>query len=117
METVVDFDFSHFAELAQNDPEGFERARQRLIDELIEQAPAGQQQRLRGLQFRIDMERRRAKTPYAACVRVSRMMWETFNHEFRPALRRLVEGAEPLEAPIPADVLHFPGCTPQPERV
>lgn len=117
METVVDFDFSHFAELAKTDPEAFERARERLIDELIEQAPAGQRRRLRGLQFRIDMERRRAKTPYAACVSVSRMMWETFNNEFRPALLRLLEGTEPLQAPIAADVLRFPGHAPRPERV
>ena len=35
--------------------------------------------RLEGLQFRIDAERQLARTPLKACLKVSSLMWESFN--------------------------------------
>ncbi len=70
-------EFEAWAELAENDPPAFEDLRQAAIEEAIQQAPLGSQQRLRGLQWRIDQERRRARTPLAACIRISQMMWES----------------------------------------
>lgn len=71
------FDFDTWAHLAEHDKDEFERRRQAAIEELIASAPASSQPRLRGLQFRIDMERRRAVTPLGACVRISEMMWDS----------------------------------------
>lgn len=72
------FDFDAWASLARDDPEAFEARRRGLIDQLIERAQPRQRRRLLGLQFRIDMERRRSRTPMAACVRIQELMWESF---------------------------------------
>ena len=70
--------FDEWRVLAQEDPVAFEQRRSRLIDDCIQGAPDNLRQRLRGLQFRIDMERRRAHTPLGACIRISGMMWDAF---------------------------------------
>lgn len=78
-------DFEVLREMAEQDPEGLERLRIELCDQLIQSAPAKYRRRLRGLQFRIDMERRRARTPMAACIAISAMMQESF-YQLRLAL-------------------------------
>ncbi len=70
-------DFEHWSRMAKEDPGEFERMRLAAIEEVINRAPPQQQRRLRGLQWRIDQERRLAKTPLGACIRISRMMWES----------------------------------------
>ena len=52
--------FDEMVRLAKNDPETLERIRLKLIEETIAEAPENCHRRLRGLQFQIDMERRRA---------------------------------------------------------
>ncbi len=77
MDLVNDkFDFDHWLELANTDLSAFEALRRSVIEELIEQAPEEQRDRLRRLQWRIDQERRLSKSPMGACIRISRMMWE-----------------------------------------
>lgn len=71
------FDFDEWAALARTDPQAFEARRLALIEDYLRQFPSPEQQRLRGLQFRIDMERRRARTPMAGCLRLSAMMWDS----------------------------------------
>lgn len=73
------FDFDEWQLLAMQDPDAFEQRRQDCITDLIERAPLPRQRRLRGLQFRIDMERRRARTPLGACIKISAMMWDSFS--------------------------------------
>ena len=70
------FDFDNWAQLAKDDPQAFEAKRLSVIEDLIDQAPPALRQRLRGLQWRIDMERERCKTPLQACIRISNMMWD-----------------------------------------
>lgn len=70
-------DFERWARVAKENPSQFEAMRRQAIEEVISRAPQGQQQRLRCLQWRIDQERRLAKNPLAACIRISRMMWES----------------------------------------
>lgn len=70
-------EFKQWVEMAKNDPELFEKLRQKAIAEVIENAPSGHRQRLRCLQWRIDQERRQSKNALGACVRISRMMWES----------------------------------------
>jgi hypothetical protein len=71
------FDFDHWAALARDDPARFEELRRDRVDELIQQSSPRQRQRLRGIQFRIDMERRRSASPMGACVRIQSLMWDS----------------------------------------
>jgi len=73
-----DFDFDEWARLAKANPRAFEARRRALINDYLRQFSDAEQRRLRGLQFRIDMERLRARSPMAACVRLSSMMWDSF---------------------------------------
>ena len=70
------FNFDEWLELAKSDPEGFEQRRQAVIEIYLSGLPPSKQRRLRGLQFRIDMERRRAHTAMGACIKLSSMMWD-----------------------------------------
>ena len=63
--------------MARADPETFELMRQAAIEAAILGAANSNQERLRRLQWRIEQERRLARTPMAACLRISRMMWRT----------------------------------------
>lgn len=101
-------------ELAQRNPEALESLRQEAINSLIASAGESNQKRLRGLQFQIDMERRRNKTPMAACMAISRMMHEqlsvmrTLLNDIREDDNNaLVFNAHPQEEPVLADVLPF----------
>ncbi len=71
------FDFDEWSLLARRDPAAFEARRAALIEDFLSRIPTPGQRRLRGLQFRIDMERRRARTPMAACLRLSSLMWDS----------------------------------------
>ncbi len=96
--------FEELAQLAQTDPEAFEARRQALIEEAISQAPEERQERLRRFQWRIDMERKRAKTPLAACLRLNDMLMEMVYGEggFLEAvntLKGILEGLEKGKVP------------------
>ena len=72
---VSDFNFDEWLQLARSDPEAFEKRRQQAIDELIATVSSEKQQRLRGLQWRIEMERRKYKDSMVRCQKVFSMMW------------------------------------------
>jgi len=82
----MDFDFDKWAQLARQDPDAFEALRKEAIEEGLKALPPDTQRRLKGLQFRIDMERRRSKTPLDSCIRLSNMMKEQFYTRFHPAI-------------------------------
>lgn len=88
------FDFDEWSQLAKDDPFAFEARRIALIEAYLRQFPLSGQRRLRGLQFRIDMERRRARTPMGACLKISSMMWESLlgAHGLKTALDTLMVG-------------------------
>jgi len=71
-----DFDFDEWALLAITAPDEFEQRRRALIE--IEILKSDNVRRMRGLQWRIDLERSRARNPMDACVRLSNMMWDSF---------------------------------------
>jgi len=73
---MIDSKFGYWRDLSKSDPELFEQKRQEAIDEVINNAAPDNQHRLRQLQWRIDMERRRAKNPMDSCVRIYDMMWK-----------------------------------------
>ena len=87
-------------------PKRLELLRRSMMAALIDSAPNEQmKKRLRGLQFKIDLERERAKTPMAACVTLSEMM-----HESLAELHRaLVDPAGHRQKVEKADVVEFPG--------
>lgn len=100
------YDFDALMNLAERDPGAFEVVRQQLIDDAIEQAPEQRRQRLRGLQWRVDLTRRHAGTPMAACIRLSQLMWDSVVGE-----RGLVEAlhmAPRQESPRSAEIVELP---------
>ncbi len=87
-------DFTFWSELARRDPERFEALRGRLILDFLASVPPERRRRLEGLQWRIDAERRRAGTPLAACITLSRMMWDSC-----AALQDALHGRPPVRRP------------------
>ncbi|MEW6313461.1 MAG: DUF3135 domain-containing protein [Pseudomonadota bacterium] len=105
----MDFNFDSLSKLAREDSEAFERKAQALVEQLITSAPPARQKRLRGLQFRINMERQRSTSPLGACVRINAMMWESVG-ELRTALHDLANYAKkplPEKPQVAAKVLPF----------
>jgi len=95
-------DFDQLSELATQNPDLFENLRRQAIDDVIAKAPQAQRHRLRCLQWRIDQERRRSASALGACIRISRMMWESvagrgglLDHLDRVG-KSLVTGQQPL---------------------
>jgi hypothetical protein len=101
------FDFDEWAALARADSDAFERRRQELIAAVIAAAPAEHQQRLRGLQFRIDLERQRSGTPLGAAIRLNAMMWSSFS-DLRTALESFHTDTAPAPKGPGATLLPFP---------
>mgnify|MGYP005989465803 CR=1 FL=1 len=84
--------FERLREMAIKDPDALERLRQEYVQTAINAAPEAYRQRLEGLQFQIDGQRRLAKTPMAACINISKMM-----HESLHQLRGFIDGKEESE--------------------
>lgn len=107
----IDFNFQEWAELAQRDPQRFEARRSRVINEAIRRVPLDRQRMLRGLQWRVDRVRELKRTPLAACMAISNMMWETFNdlHDSYVKLAEIKPGQKAKLEPLPkATILPFP---------
>ncbi|HAT68705.1 MAG: hypothetical protein A2481_00170 [Candidatus Yonathbacteria bacterium RIFOXYC2_FULL_47_9] len=82
--------FNYWSNLAKTDPERFEKERKEAIEAVILEAPEHLHQRLRGLQWQIDMERSRASDPLSACVRLNKMMVDyVFSDEGLPRIASL----------------------------
>lgn len=111
------FDFDEWSRLAKNDPCAFEARRVALIEEFLRRFPQPGQRRLRGLQFRIDMARRRARTPMGACLKISSMMWDSLvgRHGLKTALDSLLDSPKqralattrPAAPDTPARIIPF----------
>ncbi len=98
------FDFDAWAALAEADPQAFEAQRHAAIEALIAESRPELQRRLRGLQWRLDMERRRYHHPLAACTHAFNAMWESVYGE-----GGLVEALNGTRAPAAtATVMHLP---------
>lgn len=79
-------DFDYWQKLYEKDPELFEKKRKEYLDEVINQADPKTRDRLVKLQWRIDMERKRSKTPLKSLLAIDDMMWESF-HKLNDALQ------------------------------
>ncbi len=94
------FDFDEWSSLAKSDPAAFEAARDDAIRVLIQQIPEERQQRLTGLQWRIDNVRAMAPNPTASFLNLSDMMWESFYRQ-QSMLKTLLGSVEQKET-VPA---------------
>ncbi len=102
----LDFEnFDDWAELARSDPDAFESRRKAVVDAFIDQAPERHRDRLRRLQWRIDMERERCSNPVSSCIKLYRMMWESFAGD--RGLIAALQQAKGLQTHRPARVLPF----------
>lgn len=105
-----DIDFEYWAGLATTDPEKFEELRQDQITAIIENASSQRQKhRLRCLQWRIDKIREQHKdSAMAACLAISELMWETFEH-LAELLHSAAEGGSAVPTPpMQANIIPFP---------
>lgn len=94
----MEFDFDAWAALARDDPAEFERRRASVLKATIESAPEQHRQRLEGLQFQINMERRRSGSALGACLKLNSMMWSGF-FRLRDELNGVANGT-PREEPV-----------------
>lgn len=123
MQVMEQFDFDAMARLAKSDPEAFEARRREMLEALF--ARIGKRSRntqtearLRGLQFRVDMERRRAATPMQSLLRIYSMMWDSFidlNHELQSVTSPASNAGKPVKISRPhpgpkqsAQIIGFP---------
>lgn len=87
-------DFDTLLAMYREDPDSLEEIRSELTERLLDRVPDETRRRLEGLQFRINMELRRARTPQARCLKLSTMMHDSIVelnhclHNPEEALRR-----------------------------
>ena len=109
---IPKFDFSDWAQLAQDDPRAFEKRRQQTIETAINAMADHRQHRMHCLQWRIDQERNLAHSPMAACIKISRMMWDNVlgEHGLLESLRSIENGNAIALQPANANILAFPSA-------
>ena len=96
-------DFDEAVELARTDPEAFEQYRRDIISILIDRAPERNRHQLRCLQWRIDQERKRASNPIDACLKLYRMMWDSFvgDSGLIDTIRNAGKSRHGVQSPLP----------------
>lgn len=74
------FDFDEWAELAKQDKVAFERKRAVTLHQAITSCASNEQElrKLNGLQFQIDMIRRKHKTAMGACIAITEKLMDQF---------------------------------------
>ena len=95
--------FDELKVMAEERPEDLEQLRAKMTEELLEGVPEERRRRLKGLDFRISMERQRAKNPMQACIRISQMMMDSAM-EMRDSI---LHGAPTQRKQCMADVVAF----------
>ena len=71
-------DFDYLKLLANENPDELERLRRLYCEQLIDSAPDRYRGRLQGLQFQIDMIKRRSKNPLHSCLQISKLMLDNY---------------------------------------
>ena len=72
-------DFDQWVALAQKDPDAFEQCRAHLISIALNRITATRRHKFECLQWRIDAIRHKTKTPLFACIKISQLMWSSFD--------------------------------------
>ena len=107
--SINNMNFERWMELANRDPQKFEQLRHAKIASVINKTSGKCQQRLLGLQWRIDKIREQYKnSDIAACLAISELMWEAFD-QLADLLQQQADGCFPSTAPaIPSNIILFP---------
>lgn len=96
-------DFDVLVNMARHNPTGLETLRVQLTQAVIDASDTDtKRRRLEGLQFQVDMERERAGTPLAACIKISEMMCRSLADLHRSMVAP--DETEPLR-PRTADII------------
>ena len=69
--------FDTLQKMASENPNQLDQLCHELSESIIDSAPKKSQQRLRGLQFKIDAKKKTAKSPKAACEEINAMMHDS----------------------------------------
>ncbi len=85
--------------LGEKDPQLLEQYRCQETEKILNSAPEEHRRKLQGLQFKIDMERRKAKTPMAACLKLAAMMQDSFL-KLREALNQIAADNPPKHVSV-----------------
>lgn len=87
------FNFEEWAQLARQDQAAFEEKRAATIRRAIEDTAHSERERrmLNGLQFKVDMVRRRHKTPLGACIALSDMLMQQVHQLTSLDIEQLLE--------------------------
>lgn len=83
-------DFDTLLERHKNDVKALDQIKKEATEAFINNVPKESQRRLRGLQFQIDMELRRSKSPIEGCINISTMMHESLA-ELRSQLNQIFD--------------------------
>lgn len=105
-------EFDELVDLARNQPDELEALRKVLISEVISGASSDEQRRrLEGLQFKVDMERRRAASPLAATIKLSEMMCQSLADLHRSLITPIEDAIDNAEEAV-AGKPHGPVAAP-----
>jgi len=72
-------DFDKWAELAKSNPHAFEKLRTQFLTNAVNRVSKPKRHKFECLQWRIDKIRQTTKTPLSACIKISQMMWTSFD--------------------------------------
>ncbi|XEI32008.1 DUF3135 domain-containing protein [Aeromonas veronii] len=100
-------DFDTLKELAAREPSRLDAILEQQVDLLIARASPDQQRRLRGLQFKIDGQRRLAKNNLDSCIRIANMMWESFYVMRSEMIQFREKGGSPPENDGSGKIIHL----------
>jgi len=96
----MEFNFDQWRNLALEDPEAFEALRKKTIEEAIQGTYPATRHLVEGLQFQIDMARRKSKHPMKSCIQISNMMKEKFYTDFSPLMKEIASKEHSLCRPV-----------------
>jgi hypothetical protein len=96
-------DFDTLKHWALAEPERLDALLHQQIEALIAQVGPDQQRRLRGLQFRIDCQRRLARNNLDSCIRIANMMHDSVHAMRRHMLHLQEESLAQAEESQPPD--------------
>jgi len=72
----VSFNFDHLSRLYKLDPDAFEHARKKIIEQEISKYPPEVQTKLKKYQWVLDMKRKKCKNPLEACFMFYNMLMD-----------------------------------------
>ncbi len=72
-------DFDKWAKLAQVDPHAFEELRAQVLSVALNKIDKQRRHKFECLQWRIDKIRQTSKTPLSGCIKISQLMWSSFD--------------------------------------